>query len=285
MKNYTLNTESKDIVGGVNEILSKATGTGVGKIYPNSDGTGEIFNDYTYNMATGSKSHAEGASTTASGQYAHAEGRDTLSDGWGAHAEGQYTKAHGDCAHAEGRYTVASGDHAHAEGVHNYDDRYAIHMVGIGTSNSNKKNAHVIKSEDGSHYIIGIGGYEGQATYSAKSLQTVISDLEEIHTPVINAGDSGWWGSQEEGTLNGTLTQEQYNDIKTRIENGLPIIIRVNYAAGYTSTFTAVSTSSSNTPGRYSFCYIDYNTNANQYFLKWFRMESDLTCQVCTKIL
>ena len=92
-------------------------------------------------------------------------------------------------------------------------------------------------------------------------------------------------GKQEEGTVTGTLTQGQYNAIKTRIEKGLPVIIRVDYDEGYTSTFTAVSTSTSTIPGRYSFCYIDYNMLNNQYYIKWFRMDSDLTCQVYTKII
>lgn len=118
-----------------------------------------------------------------------------------------------------------------------------------------------------------------------KSLQTVISDLEKIHTPVITEGDPTFWSSQTEGIVDGSLQQVQYDAIKEHIENGLPIIIRVNYNEGYTATFTAVSTSPSTTPGRYSFCYIDYNTTGNQYFLKWFRMESDLTCQVYTKVI
>ena len=158
----TLDTEDKTIVGAINEILPKATG--VGKIDPSSDGTGEVFNDYTNNKATNSFAHAEGGSTRASGAFAHAEGNDT--------------EASGTSAHAEGGSTIASGAYAHAEGHHNFDDSSAIHMVGIGTSNTDRKNAHVIKREDGSHYIIGIGGYEGQATDSAQSLQEVINSIK-----------------------------------------------------------------------------------------------------------
>lgn len=175
-----LDTTDKTIVGAINEILPKATG--VGKIDPNSDGTGEVFNDYTNNKASGRYAHAEGWSTTASGIAAHAEGRYTTASGNYAHAEGWYTTAHGNYAHAEGHNTIASMTAAHAEGFCNFDDSDAIHMVGIGTSDSDRKNAHVIKPGNGEHFIIGIGGYEGQATDSAQSLQEVINGKQDALT-------------------------------------------------------------------------------------------------------
>ena len=132
----TLKTTSKNIVGAINEILPKATG--VGKIDPNSDGNGEIFNVYK-----------GGNANKALGMYSHAEG---------------YT-------------TVASGAFAHAEGTYNFNDSSAIHMVGIGNSGLMRQNAHVIK-HNGDHFIIGIGGYEGQATDSAQSLQEVINSMQ-----------------------------------------------------------------------------------------------------------
>ena len=76
----------------------------------------EIFNDYTYNVATGIFSHAEGGSTTASGDHSHAEGDSTTASGDSSHAEGWNTTASGDYSHAEGFYTNASGDRSHAEG-------------------------------------------------------------------------------------------------------------------------------------------------------------------------
>lgn len=252
MINFDLNTTEKNIVGSVNEIEENLVGEKYG------GGTGEIFNNYAGNSAPSS--------------YAHAEGTNNYANGFASHAEGM-----GNTASAIG---------SHIEGTYSYNIQDAIHTVGIGNEESNgRKNAHVIKKEDGAHYIIGIGGYEGKATDSAQSLQTVISDLEEIHTPVIESGDPTLWGKEEEGEVPGIITQEQYNTIKTRIENGLPVIIRVDYDGAYTSTFTSISASTTTTPGRYSFCYIDYNTTSNQYFLKWFKMESDLTCQVRTKIL
>ena len=186
----SLTTTAKTLTGAINEIASKATG--VGKIDATSDGTGEIFNDYTNNKATGDfahaegqstiasgrDSHAEGVSTTASGSAAHAEGFNTKASGVYAHAEGETTAAYGADSHAEGYNTIARRNAAHAEGNFNYDDSYAIHMVGIGTSITNRKSAHVIRY-NGDHFIIGIGGYEGKYTDSAKSLQEVVNGKQD----------------------------------------------------------------------------------------------------------
>lgn len=140
----TLGTTDKTIVGAINEILSKQV-IWVGK--PSSGIGGEIFNNYADNQA--------------SGNYAHAEGSDT--------------KASGDYSHAEGYQTTASGDYSHAEGKYNYDDSSAIHMVGIGTSSIDRKNAHVIDF-GGDHYVYGVGGFDGTNSESAKSLQEVINN-------------------------------------------------------------------------------------------------------------
>ena len=88
---------------------------GVGKVDPNSDGTGEIFNDYKGNKATGNNSHAEGYNTRATGQYSHAEGYNTTAGSY-SHAEGNYTTASGSYSHAEGHATEANGNYSHAEG-------------------------------------------------------------------------------------------------------------------------------------------------------------------------
>lgn len=124
-------------------------------------------------------------------------------------------------------------------------------------------------------------------TLNTKSKDIVggVNEVDNIYEPVVENGDLVLWGTQEEGVVNGTLRQIQYDAIKTRIENSLPIIIKVNYAAGYTATFTSIASSPSSTPGKYSFMYIDYNTDTYQYFFKCFKMESDLTCQIHTKII
>lgn len=79
-------------------------------------GTGEIFNDYSNNVASGTCSHAEGYSTTARGGYAHAEGYYTTASASNAHAEGYSATASGISSHAEGYRTFASASDSHAEG-------------------------------------------------------------------------------------------------------------------------------------------------------------------------
>ena len=181
-----LNTEDKTVVGAINEILSKTAG--VGKVDPNSDGTGEIFNCYengdyfTANQATGKFAHAEGQSSVASGYYCHVEGTNNVASGVAAHAEGQGCRASGDSSHAEGFYCITTNSGEHAEGKYNlshysFDNIYSqtIHSVGIGSS-SNRKNAHEI-IVNGDHYIYGIGGYDGTNIGDAQTLQKVINEV------------------------------------------------------------------------------------------------------------
>ena len=140
-----LNTTSKTIVGAINEILPKVTG--VGKVDPNSNGTGEVFNvyegsgatvasgDYSHaegyrTIASGRCSHAEGSATNASGNYSHAEGISTNASGYYSHAEGDSTKATGHRSHAEGSSTTASGRYSHAEGYQTNATDEASHAEG-----------------------------------------------------------------------------------------------------------------------------------------------------------
>lgn len=62
--------------------------SGVGKIDPNSDGTGEIFNDYENNSALGAYSHVEGSNNVSYQTNSHAEGNNGIAFGNAAHVEG-----------------------------------------------------------------------------------------------------------------------------------------------------------------------------------------------------
>lgn len=135
------------------------------------EGTGygaEIFNSYEKNVASGEFSHAEGYLTTASGPSSHTEGCYTEAFRWAAHAEGNNAIANGDCSHAEGNktiangsyshaegyYTIASGESQHVQGKYNVEDtsnKY-VHIVGKGTSNSKRSNAHTLDWEGNAWY-------------------------------------------------------------------------------------------------------------------------------------
>lgn len=132
----------------------------------------EVFNGVKRDAALGYRSHAEGEQTTATGDYSHAEGR--------------YTVAAGERSHAEGNFTHAAAASGHAEGEFNVIDMFAIHQVGIGTTNDTRRDAHRITS-NGKHYILGIGGFDGtketRRLTNEKDLATVISELESASGP------------------------------------------------------------------------------------------------------
>lgn len=85
-------------------------------IIPGTGSDSEIFNNISYNKASGSYSHAEGSNTKASSYNSHAEGGSTVASGSNSHAEGSHTIAYGNNSHAEGEYTRAYGSCSHAEG-------------------------------------------------------------------------------------------------------------------------------------------------------------------------
>ena len=99
-----------------------------------------------YATASGEDSHAEGGYTKASGKYAHAEGYKTTASGYASHAEGEYTKASGKYAHAEGYHTTARSNSQHVQGKYNIEDTTSTyaHIVGGGTSNTDRKNIHTL---------------------------------------------------------------------------------------------------------------------------------------------
>ena len=147
-----------DLDGRITELSNK--GGGVGMISPGST-SGEVFNDYGGNKATGdyshaegyntlsfgNKSHAEGSGSTANGVASHAEGLQTIASGVYSHAEGFRTKAIGGnshseglgtsaigvASHAEGRMTIASGDNSHTEGYMTKANGMHSHAEGNNT--------------------------------------------------------------------------------------------------------------------------------------------------------
>ena len=109
-----------------------------GKIITTNGNIGEIFNDYTNNIASGDLSHAEGRQTTASKDWSHAEGANTKASGICSHAEGNTTEASGAYgSHAEGNATIASGEYgSHAEGTQTEASGVSSHAEGNTTEAS-----------------------------------------------------------------------------------------------------------------------------------------------------
>ena len=88
--------------------------------------------------ATGNSSHAEGNTTVASNTASHAEGEETTASGYGSHAEGYGTIAAGYRQHVQGEYNIAEGD------TGSYARSKYAHIVGNGTSNTKRSNAHTL---------------------------------------------------------------------------------------------------------------------------------------------
>ena len=84
----------------------------------------------------------------------------------------------GNYSHAQGLSTLALNEHEHSEGKYNISYKGIIHSVGIGTSETNRKNAHEIM-QNGKHYILGIGGYDGTNPTNSEDLAKVINNKAE----------------------------------------------------------------------------------------------------------
>ena len=125
--------------------------------------------------ASGNTSHAEGDGTKASGNTSHAEGSYTAASGPYSHAEGDSTIASGYASHVEGEATTASGKHQHVQGKYNIEDtenKYA-HIVGNGSNNSARSNAHTLDWNGNAWYAGQVEGTNLPYNISSKVLATV----------------------------------------------------------------------------------------------------------------
>lgn len=138
--------------------------------------------------ASGNMSHAEGNATIASAEASHAEGYETVASGDYSHAEGSQTLASGEASHAEGNATIAKNQFEHASGDYNKSTQaatgatgtaanaYSIFSVGIGTSDTDRRNAIEVH-RNGDVFINGTCGVAaGNMNYS-KSFQTLFNSL------------------------------------------------------------------------------------------------------------
>lgn len=109
----------------IEEIKINGVGSKVGQ--PGTGVGAEIFNDYEGNVASGEKSHAEGSLTEASGNSSHTEGIGTI-----AIQEAQ---------HVQGKFNIPD----------NIEPHYT-HIVGNGTSHTERSNAHTLDWEGNAWY-------------------------------------------------------------------------------------------------------------------------------------
>jgi hypothetical protein len=132
--------------------------------------------------SSGVCTHAEGYNCTASSYASHAEGVDCFATGSYSHAEGDTCLASAFGSHAEGTNTVARGPHQHVQGKYNIESQTKAHIVGNGTSDANRSNAHTL-DWDGNAWFAGniyLGG-TGMDDPNAKTLVQVVIDALPIY--------------------------------------------------------------------------------------------------------
>lgn len=129
--------EGKMTIANGNWSHTEGIGTETGEDGTHAEGWDTKATDYA--------AHSEGRSTVASGKNSHSEGYGTTASGESSHAEGVSTVASGRGSHAEGEGTIANTALQHVEGKYNVKDFVTyVHIVGNGTSDTNRSNAHTL---------------------------------------------------------------------------------------------------------------------------------------------
>lgn len=234
----------------------------------------------SYNYTSGYNSHAEGRNNTADGHNSHVEGLDNEVTGESSHVEGDGNICDAKCSHVEGTRNTARGNSSHVEGTSNIstiDNQHvegqyskesnSIHIVGIGTSGTSRKNAHEITLE-GKHYIPNIGGYDGTNKDSATDLATVIG---EFKAPYI-IGFISYASTPADDKLPELLGKP--SDVRAAVQDGRPILM-VNstfstpvtvYCSGTASmTFTWTYCGTSTTGTKIISMRVSYNNTSDTF--------------------
>lgn len=122
-------------------------------------------------------SHAEGENTSAIMTAAHSEGIRTKASGNASHSEGRETEARNNNVHTEGLGTVGASENQHVQGKYNEIDTVGTyaHIVGAGTSATNRKNIHTL-DWSGNAWFAGSLSL-GDVTITAAQLQALLALL------------------------------------------------------------------------------------------------------------
>lgn len=132
--------------------------------------------------STGNGCHSEGFQSKSYSYYSHAEGYKCMSVGSYSHAEGESTVSAGQGSHSEGYGTQANGKYQHAQGKWNIVDtnnKYA-HIVGNGTSDTNRANIHTLDWDGnawfkGNVYVGGTSDSTGEKLITEKELDSKLT--------------------------------------------------------------------------------------------------------------
>ena len=155
--------------------------------------------------------------------------------------------ATGTNSHAEGYHTTTTNKAEHAEGKYNQShEGKTIHSIGIGTTNTNRKNAFEVM-QDGSIYVYGLGNYDGSTLTNVSTLQEVIKNTGG------GSGQTYYAGNNVEITQDNSINALGYvynKDISSFAE-GYENIASGNYshAEGY---HTKTSNNTEHAEGKYN---------------------------------
>ena len=192
-------TSTSDFASHAEGAYTKASGdtshaegcyTSASGTYSHAEGEGTEASDFA--------SHAEGQETKASGYTSHAEGCETEASGHASHTEGQWTKASGAYSHAEGFQTKAYGNYQHVQGKYNISDDNLAHIIGNGTSNSKRSNAHTLDWE-GNAWFAGDVYVKGSGQDDTENVHKLSYDsIEQQNANSPHKNIKFWVGTQEE---------------------------------------------------------------------------------------
>lgn len=164
------------------------------------------------------------------------EGDHTEASAYSSHAEGYYTEASGVSSHAEGDHTKASGAYQHVQGKYNIDDvdadgnplnNYA-HIVGNGTSNSSRSNAHTVDWDGNANYAGDV--YVGNANENKAGKKLATEEYVDNAVANVGSGSGNCFDIiiNYDGTNNSAeLTVGNYNTIMEKFNNKLPVFAMI----------------------------------------------------------
>lgn len=201
--------------GTLNDAIIISTEISDGKFYIILDKTLSDVETFTNkklsivrNVIVGMNSHLEGYANYIKAMVGHIEGNDnTIVSGSGSHIEGvlnfiksKYTgnitgrQLDGGAIHVEGEYNIAYNPCEHVQGCYNlshYGSTEAdntLHSIGWGVKGARKNIQEIM--QNGDHYIIGLGNFDGTNYLEAKTVQQVIQEQQNIILQLQTALDS-----------------------------------------------------------------------------------------------
>lgn len=172
-------TESNNVQSILADVVSNIAGWS-----STENATAEIFNDYTNNKAIADYSSAKGTYTVAGKVYQHLDGH-TETSGIASSVEGIGTVATSDYQHVQGRWNELDEQNDGPKVI--AGNKYA-HIVGNGTSDEDRRNAHTVSWEgDGwfARHLIAVGnatfGKEGDNNKHTFNGRTCVNGSVRVH--------------------------------------------------------------------------------------------------------